>query len=71
MGQQLLLHEPSKGGGDVARTQGRMEYELKAQLNDYRDQHRGFQFELLETYQYYPNTDPEQFVRRLEEQRKH
>ncbi len=57
--------------GDVAQVQGRMEYELKAELNDYRGQHRGFQFELLETYLYYPNTDPEQFVGRLEEQRRH
>ena len=44
---------------------------LAAELNDYRGQHRGFQFELLETYLYYPNTDPEQFVGRLEEQRRH
>lgn len=55
--------------GEIGRQQSKMEYELKAELNDYRQLHDGFQFELVETYIYHPDTDPETFVRRLEESR--
>lgn len=55
----------AKSGASKARWM----YELKAELNDYRQLHDGFQFELVETYIYHPDTDPETFVRRLEESR--
>ncbi len=55
--------------GEIGRSQGRMEYELKAELNDYMQLHPGFQFELVDTYIYHPDTDPETFVRRIEEKR--
>ena len=46
-----------------------MEYELNAELEDYRKLHAGFQFELVDTYIYTPGDDVELFIRRIEEER--
>lgn len=56
--------------GEIAARQGQMEYELKAELEDYRKLHTGFQFELVDTYIYTPGDDVEQFIRRIEEERR-
>lgn len=53
--------------GEIARIQGQMEYELTAELNDYKSHHPGFVFDHIETYVYYPNMEPNQFIARLEE----
>lgn len=55
--------------GEVAQRQNLMEYELKAEFDDYQHMHKGFQFELIDTYIYHPGEDVEQFIRRLEEER--
>lgn len=55
--------------GEIARVQGQMEFELKAELNDYKEIHAGLQFELVETYFFHHDTDPDKFIRRIEETR--
>lgn len=55
--------------GQLARLQNHMEYELKAELEDFQQMHEGFQFELVDTYIYHPGDDVEQFIRRIEEDR--
>lgn len=55
--------------GEIAARQGQMEYELKAELEDYRKLHAGFQFELVDTYIYTSGDDVELFIRRIEEER--
>lgn len=55
--------------GEVAKAIGEMEYEIKAQLHDYKDISPGFQHELIETYLYHPGDDVEQFLKRIEEDR--
>ena len=56
--------------GQLARLQNQMEYELKAELDDYQQMHEGFQFELVDTYIYHPGDDVESFIRRIEEDRR-
>ncbi len=56
--------------GEIAVKRGQMEYELKAELEDYRKLHTGFQFELVDTYIYTPGDDVEQFIHRIEEERR-
>lgn len=53
--------------GELARLQNQMEYELKAELEDFRERHEGFQFELINTYIYHPGEDVENFIQRLDE----
>lgn len=53
--------------GELAQVQSQMEYELKAEMEDYRQMHEGFQFELLNTYIYHAGEDVEKFLLRLEE----
>ena len=55
--------------GEIAVRRGQMEYELKEELDDYRELHDGFQFELVDTYIYTPGDDVEQFIRRIEDER--
>lgn len=55
--------------GELAHLQNQMEYELKAELEDYRQMKEGFQFELVNTYIYHPGEDVERFINRLEEHR--
>ncbi len=55
--------------GELARLQNQMEYELKAELEDFKQMHEGFQFELVDTYIYHPGEDVEKFIRRLDENR--
>ncbi|MCM1041843.1 MAG: hypothetical protein NC396_05385 [Bacteroides sp.] len=55
--------------GELARMQNQMEYELKAELEDYRLMKEGFQYELVNTYIYHPGEDVEKFIQRLEENR--
>lgn len=56
--------------GEVAKAISEMEYQIGAQLHDYREISPGFQHEHIETYLYHPGDDVEQFIRRLEEDRK-
>lgn len=55
--------------GEVAKTLADMEFEIKEQLRDYQELHRGFQFEMVDTYVYHPGDDVEQFIKRIEEER--
>ena len=55
--------------GEVAKALADMEFEIKEQLRDYQELHRGFQFEMVDTYVYHPGDDVEQFIKRIEEER--
>lgn len=57
------------GEGEVAKVMAEMEFEIKAQLVDYKDASPGFHFELIETYIFHPGEDVEHFIRRIEEER--
>lgn len=56
--------------GEIATKQNQMEYELKAELEDYSKQNKGFQFDLVGTYIYTPGDDVERFIHRIEEERR-
>ena len=58
------------GEGEVARAISEMEYEIRAQLQDYGEVTEDFQHQLIETYLYHPGDDVEQFINRIEEDRK-
>lgn len=55
--------------GDIAARRNRMEYELKAELDDYGRLHEGFKFNLVDTYIFTPGDDVGQFIHRIEEER--
>ena len=56
--------------GELARKQSQMEYELKSELESFRQRHEGFEFELVDTYVYHYGEDMEQFILRIEEDRR-
>lgn len=54
---------------DVAKKRTQMEFELNAELDDYRKLHPGFEHELVDTYIFSPGEDVEQFINRIQEER--
>jgi uncharacterized OB-fold protein len=55
--------------GNIAQVQAHMEFELKAEMNDYGNIHEGFQYEVVNTYFFHYGEDAEPFIRRLSEDR--
>lgn len=55
--------------GQVAKALDQMEFEVKEQLRDYQEQHRGFEYEMIDTYTYHPGDDVDRFIARMEEDR--
>ncbi len=56
--------------GELSRKQSQMEYELKSEMESFRQRHEGFEFELVDTYVYHYGEDMEQFILRIEEDRR-